>query len=86
MKKIKLFIGWSVILLTSSCTTSKLLTSGVSPVEVKDLQKFQTFAYISLIESGNSGKFNDTISNKSKISFSETLETYRDKMPVTKKY
>lgn len=85
MKKIKLFIGWSVILLTSSCTTSKLLTSGISPVEVKDLQKFQTFAYISLIESGNSGKFNDTISNKSKILFSEALESFKGKMPVTGK-
>jgi hypothetical protein len=50
------------------------------------LHNFQTFTYISLIESGNSGKFNDTISNKSIISFSEALETFKDKMPVTKKY
>lgn len=83
MKKIKLFIFVSGVLLTTSCTTTKLLTSGVSPSEVSDLQKFQTFAYITLIESGNRGRLNDTISNKSIKIFSEALETFKNSIPVT---
>jgi hypothetical protein len=83
MKKIKLFIFASGILLTTSCTTTKLLTSGVSPSEVTDLQKFQTFAYITLIESGNRGRLNDTISNKSIKIFSEALVTFKNSIPVT---
>jgi len=59
------------------------LTSDVKPSEVKELQKFQTFAYISLIESGNRGKFNDTISNKSKEIFSEALHSFNNKIPIT---
>lgn len=83
MKKIKLFIFGAGIMLLASCTTTKMLTSAVSPDEIKDLQKFQTLAYITLIESGNKGKLNDTLSDKFAEIFTDALRTYKTRIPIT---
>lgn len=69
-------------LFISSCTTTKPLTSNVKPTEISDIQKFETYSYITLIEGGNRGKLNDTFSNKSKEVFGEALSAFRS-IPLT---
>jgi hypothetical protein len=82
MNKRDLFYLILGALFISSCTTTKPLTSAVQPTEVNDIQKFETYAYITLIESGNRGKLNDTISKKSKLVFDETLSEFKS-IPLT---
>ncbi len=69
-------------LLLGSCTTTKPMRSSVQPREVNDIQKFETYSYISLIESGNRGKLNDTISKLSKSLLDETISGFRS-IPLT---
>lgn len=81
MEKFKLYIYLLSFSILTSCSTSKMLTSDVSPDEIKDLQKFQTFAYISLIERSNNGNLNDTLSQESTEIFNEVLSTYNTQIP-----
>lgn len=71
------------ILTLSSCTTTRPLYSNVKPSEVTDLQYFEPMSYISLIESGNKSKFNDTLSAKSEKLILKTVEEFGGKIPVT---
>lgn len=82
MNKRDLFYLLVGALFISSCTTTKPLTSNVQPTEISDIQKFETYSYITLIEGGNRGKLNDTVSKKSKEIFGETLSTFRN-IPLT---
>ncbi len=65
----------------SSCVPVAL-TSHVAPTEIGDMQKFETFSYIALIEGGNRGKINDTLSKQSKAIFNEALAEFTS-IPVT---
>jgi hypothetical protein len=65
----------------TSCSP-RFLSSAVKPAEVQDLQKFETLSYISLIEKGNRGMVNDTISNTSKEVLHKVLASF-NKIPVT---
>lgn len=71
------------VLTVSSCTTTKPLNSNVKPSEVTDLQYFEPMSYISLIQSGNRSKYNDTISKKSEKLLLKTVEEFGGKIPVT---
>jgi len=82
MKQLMIFLILGVLFF-SSCTTTRMLTSNITPTEVNDLQKFETFSYISLIESGNRGKYNDTLSNQSKILLGEIFESFNKNIPIT---
>jgi len=82
MNKNDLFYLLVGALFISSCTTTKPLTSKVQPTEISDIQKFETYSYITLIEGGNRGKLNDTVSKKSKEVFGEALSTFRS-IPLT---
>jgi hypothetical protein len=83
MIKIRPFILALGVMTFISCTTTKPLTSFVKPQEITDLQKFETLSYITLIESGNRGRLNDTISNKSRNLFSDVLGTFSNRLPLT---
>ncbi len=82
MKTLKLCFLSLSILIFASCTTTKMLTSGVKPFEIKDLQKFETISYMSLIQKGNMGKHNDSVSNVSRTMFNEALSSFGDKIPL----
>lgn len=69
-------------LFVCSCTITKPLTSNVQPTEVNEIQRFETFSYITLIEGGNTQKYNDTISTKAKEIFQETLIKFNT-IPLT---
>jgi len=70
-------------LTVSSCTTTRPLKSDVKPSEVTDLQYFEPFSYISLIETGNRAKYNDTISKKSEELLLNVVNKFGGKIPVT---
>jgi len=61
----------------------KLLTSTVKPNEITNLQKFETLSFITLIEKGNRGEHNDTLSNKSKELFSGVLDSFENRIRLT---
>jgi len=83
MKHLKLIVFALWIFYLSSCAAPQILTSDVKPNEVTELQKFETLSYISLIEKGNRGQYNDSVSNISKINFDNSLNTLRNKIPLT---
>lgn len=58
------------------------LTSRVKVTDVTDIQKFETFSYISFIAKGNRAMYNDSISAMSKTLFIETLAA-NPNIPVT---
>ena len=82
MNKKGLFYVLVGALFLGSCTATKPLTSAVQPREVSDIQKFETYSYITLVEKGNRGKLNDTISKKAKLVFDETLSEFKN-IPLT---
>jgi len=65
-----------------SCTTSKTLTSAVKSNEVTDLQFIEPFSYISLIEKGNRGKYNDELSNESKHLLIKVSNSYQNQISL----
>ena len=81
-KTIQLTVALSIMALTS-CTTTKLLTSDVKPNEIKELQRIETFSYISLIEKGNRAVYNDTLSRASAKLFATILESYKNRIPLS---
>jgi hypothetical protein len=73
----------SAVLFLVGCSGPKALTSNIKADEIQDLQKFETFSFITLIEKGNRGMYNDTISKQSKDLFTNLLKSFRHKIPVT---
>ncbi len=82
MTQTRLLCLFAALTFLNSCTTSKALTSKVLPTEVNDIQRFETFSYITLIEAGNKGKLNDTLSRKVKEIFHEALTSFSS-IPLT---
>jgi hypothetical protein len=83
MNTLRLTVLFLTVLLFASCSTTKFLTSGVNPAEIRDLQKFETISYMSLIEKGSMSKQNDSVSNVSKAILDETLSSFEDKIPLS---
>ena len=80
MKKV-LFL-W-VVILSASCSSSKFFTSNVKPIEINEMIKVEPFSFISLIEKGNMGIYNDSISKIAKIALNESLEIFREKLRLS---
>ena len=78
MKKVNLFLLITVLFV--SCNTTRFLTSNVKPHEIIEMLKIQPFSYISLVEQGSQGVFNDSISNEAQIVLNETLESFRGRI------
>ena len=83
MNRVKLFL-W-IVILCSSCSTSKMLTSDVKPAEVTEMLKIEAFSYISLIETGNKSAYNASISSRANITLDETLSQFRKKLRLSSK-
>jgi hypothetical protein len=66
-----------------SCTTTKPFVSSVNPNELTDVQRFEPLSFIQLIEIGNSGQFNDSLSLLSKKLINETLDGYKEIVPIS---
>jgi hypothetical protein len=67
----------------SSCTTTKILTSNVKPIEVTDLRMMEPFSYISMIKKGNRSQLDDSISFISKQLVLKVIESYKGQVPLT---
>lgn len=76
----QLFLG---ILIFSSCATTKPMTSAVKHTEISDLQSFEPVSYISLIETGNKGKYNDSLSQRSQALLTSALKSFPGNIPLT---
>jgi len=66
-----------------SCASQKFFTSGVAPVEITEMVKIEPFSFISLIEKGNDGVYNDSISAIAQIALNKSLETLREKLRLS---
>ena len=78
----RMFFLW-VVILSVSCSSSKFFTSDVKPIEINEMIKVEPFSFISLIEKGNMGVYNDSISKIAKIALNESLETFREKLRLS---
>ena len=78
----RVFFLW-VVILSVSCSSSKFFTSDVKPIEINEMIKVEPFSFISLIEKGNMGVYNDSISKIAKIALNESLETFREKLRLS---
>ena len=83
MKKNGLNLIITGILFLSSCTANKILTSNTNPGEVSDMLKFETLSYVLLIEKGNKGVRNDSVSNLVKACLNEALGSLGTKIPLS---
>ena len=79
--KIVLFL-W-IVILSVSCSSSKYFTSAVKPAEINEMIKVEPFSFVSLIDKGNMGVYNDSISKIAKIALNESLETFREKLRLS---
>ncbi|MDA9555605.1 hypothetical protein N9R54_05150 [Pelobium sp.] len=59
------------------------MTSSVKHTEISDLQSFEPVSYISLIETGNKRKFNDSLSQISQKLLTSALKSFPDNIPIT---
>jgi hypothetical protein len=82
MKHSKVILILCCIVL-SSCTTTKMLTSNVKPIEVTDLKMMEPFSYISMIKKGNKSQLDDSISFMSKQLIFKVLNNYGRQLPLT---
>ena len=72
-----------VAILCASCSTSKFLTSDVKPVEITRMLEIEPFSYISLIEKGNQGVLNDSISSIALEGLNKSLEIFSGKLHLS---
>ena len=66
-----------IVLSRASCSSQKFFTSGVNAYEINEMIKIEPFSFITLIERGNRGSYNDSISNYSEMVLNEALESSR---------
>lgn len=72
-----------VWLLASSCTTSKILTSGLPPSEINNLKLLEPRSYISIITKGNRSEINDSLCVASSQLLMKVTESFREQIPLT---
>lgn len=82
MKKIVFFL--SIVILISSCTSSKLVNRSVPGSAIKEPAYFEPLAFVSVIDKGNSGKHNDSLSAVSKILLDSVIQQSKN-LKVSKK-
>ena len=83
MKNNKLLLTLIGLLIFSSCDTTKILTSNIKSTEITDLQYFEPSSYITLIETGNRGKYNDSISRQAEQLLTKITNTFRGQLHIT---
>jgi len=80
---------WVYILVISfiltNCATNKFLFSSTPAKEIKDVDYFEPFAYIHLIETGNNSQFSDSLSLITKINLDTILATKKSKLRLSEK-
>lgn len=59
-----LFCSFFIVILFGACTNSRLYTSQVAANQLEDLHYFPPVGYISYIEKGNRGEYNEEISQQ----------------------
>jgi hypothetical protein len=64
MKKIAVLFGLTLIF--TSCVTNQYISKNVKPTDLTAIKYFEPMAYVGLIEKGNKGKLNDSLSLISK--------------------
>ena len=82
MRRITSFLILNIIVLYS-CTTTKPLTSSVTPSEVTDLRLLEPHSYISVIKKGNKGELDDSLSITSKQLIIKVLNDFKNHLPLT---
>ena len=85
MKNLNVLYLLCSLLTLVSCTTMRPFSSNTKPGDVNDLQYFEARSYISLIQSGNKAKYNDSISRRSEQVLAKTIEGFSGKIPITSK-
>jgi len=83
MKRVLLIVLLGIAILSTSCSSSKFFTSDVKPFEINEMIKVEPLSFISLIEKGNRGVYNDSISKIANIALNESLETFREKLRLS---
>ena len=78
----RIIVLW-VVLLCTSCSSSKFFTSGVHPFEIDEMIKIEPVSFITFIESGNRGSYNEDISQYSEMVLNEALESFRDDLRLS---
>jgi hypothetical protein len=78
----KIIILW-VVIFSASCSSPKFFTSGVNPSEIQEMIPIEPFSFITLIERGNRGNYNDSISKYSEMVIDEALESFRDDLRLS---
>lgn len=73
------------VLILSSCGANKFLTSSVTSAEIKDVDYFEPFAYIQLIDKGNKPKFSDSLSTITKRNLDSIIDTKATKLRLNEK-
>ncbi len=69
--------------LASSCTTSKILTSGLPPSEISNLKLLEPRSHISIITKGNQGEINDSLCMVSSQLLMKVTESFMGQLPLT---
>jgi len=82
MKSLKLTVI-GICFLFTSCTTSKLLTSGLQPAEIKDVKIMEPYSNISVITKGNRGERDDSASFMSGNLIIDVAEKFKGQVPLT---
>jgi hypothetical protein len=77
-----IFVAVYCILVIPS-TTAQPAKSNLKASEITDLQHFEPFCYISLIDSGNIAKLNDTLSLNSKELLIKVEDSFSGRIPET---
>lgn len=85
MKYLYHFILFAGIALFFPCCRPLPLVSSIRPTEVKDVQKFEPFSYISLVKTENQGHYNDSLSQISKTLLSRALDRFKPRLPLSGK-
>jgi len=78
----RIFVLW-IVLLSTSCSSSKFFTSGVQSYEINEMIKIEPFSYISLIERGNRGSYDNSISQYSETVINEALKSLRKSLRLS---
>lgn len=73
----------AVLLILTSCSAPKALTSSAKPDEITDLKAFDAVTYIELIEESNRSNYNDSLSLASQRLFMNVLGSFEGRLPLS---
>ena len=75
MKNIFLLVV--IIIVNTSCVVNRMANPAVRPAELTNVKYFEPFSYIYLIEKGNQGILNDSLSMVSKLTLDSVIQNHR---------